>query len=65
MRTCEQINKDIQKIFDEVHIHPEGPGEEAFWNVQEDILKMSMKHGMELHKLGVEWDKSFRARNWR
>ena len=55
------INKHIQTLFDKVGIHPDGPGEEAFWNAVDDIEDVNVTAAYELHKLADEWQNTSTA----
>ena len=57
MRTIEEINKDIQAVFNSSGIRPAGPGDEAF---REAVEEHANSGRFDLHErlvnLAFEWD---------
>lgn len=54
--TRDSINAKIQGIFDRVGIHPDGPGEEAFWNAVDEVELVDAEAAAELSDLSDAWE---------
>jgi hypothetical protein len=55
----EAINKRIRKIYRKNKLK-NIVGDEAFWNAVEDLEKTNKGDGVELRKLGNQWDEVFK-----
>jgi hypothetical protein len=56
MKTKEEINAEIQEIFEKHGIKPL-PGIDGFWDAVEDVLMINASDGHILTKLGNMWER--------